>query len=54
VAVLVDAELFNRIRRMQDRFDALSARIVESFAAVPVDEGMAMIDAAVAEDRKQR
>ena len=27
VAALVDAELFARIRRMQERFDSLSARI---------------------------
>ena len=54
VAALVDAELFARIRRMRERFDALSERIAEAYAAVPADEGMAEIDAAVAAERKQR
>ena len=51
VAALVDAELFARIRRMRDRFDTLSSRIVESYAEVPVEEGLAEIDALVAEER---
>jgi prevent-host-death family protein len=51
VAALVDAELFARIRRMRDRFDALSARIAEAYAEVPIDEGLAEIDAAVATER---
>ena len=53
VAALVDAELFGRIRRMQERFDALSARVAESFAEVPVDQGLSEIDAAVAELRRR-
>lgn len=51
VAALIDARLFGRIRRMQDRFDALAARMADSFAAIPVDEGLAEIDAVVAEER---
>ena len=54
VAALVDAELFARIRRMRDRFDALSGRVAEASAEVPGEEGMAEIDAAVAAERKQR
>jgi prevent-host-death family protein len=54
VAALVDAELFARIRRMQERFDALSGRIAESYAKVPAEEGLAEIDAAVAAARKRR
>ncbi len=54
VAVLVDAELFARIQRMRDRFDALSARIAEAYANVPVEEGLAEIDAIVARERKGR
>jgi prevent-host-death family protein len=54
VAALVDAELFARIRRMRDRFDALSTRIAEAYAEVPAEEGIAEIDAAVAEERKGR
>ncbi len=54
VAVLVDAELFARIRRMRERFDALSSRIAEAYADVPVEQGMAEIDAAVARERQPR
>jgi len=54
VAALVDAELFARIRRMQERFDALSGRISESYAGVPVKEGQAEIDAAVGAEQKSR
>jgi prevent-host-death family protein len=53
VAALVDAELFARIRRMRDRFDALSSRIAESYANVPAEKGMAEIDAAVARERRR-
>ncbi|CBW77322.1 unnamed protein product (plasmid) [Mycetohabitans rhizoxinica HKI 454] len=38
---------------MQDRFDALSSRIAEAYAGVPVQEGQAEIDAAVAAERKR-
>ena len=51
VAALVDAELFARIQRMRDRFDALSQRIAEAYAPVPVEEGLAEIDSIV---RRQR
>jgi prevent-host-death family protein len=51
VAALVDAELFARIRRMRDRFDALSNRIAEAYAEVPVEEGLAEIDSMVARER---
>lgn len=54
VAVLIDAELFARIRRLRERFDALSERIATAYAEVPEDEGMAEIDAAVAEERQSR
>ena len=53
VAALVDAELFARIRRMRDRFDALSQRIAEAYADLPAEEGMAEIEAAVREARKR-
>ena len=54
VAALVDAELFARIRRMRERFDALSDRISQASQEGPVDEGRAEIDSAVASGRKQR
>lgn len=51
VAALVDAELFGRIRRMRDRFDELTQRISDAYAAVPEASGMAEIDALVSEER---
>lgn len=51
VAALVDARLFERIRRMQGRFDALCQRIEAGFAGVSEAEGIAQIDAAVAKER---
>lgn len=54
VAALVDAELFARIRRMRERFDALSDRIAAAYADVPMEQGLAEIDAAVAAERKPR
>lgn len=54
VAALVDAELFARIRRMRERFDALSDRIAQAYAEVPAEEGLAEIDSAVAAARKPR
>ena len=53
VAALVDAELFARIRRLRERFDALSNRIAESHAGTLAEDGMAEIDALVADLRKQ-
>lgn len=52
VAALIDARLFERIRRMQGRFDTLCQRIEEGFSSVPEAEGMADIDAALAAERR--
>jgi len=54
VAALVDAQLFARIRRMQARFDALCQRIEAGFADTPEAEGLAEIDAVVADTRAGR
>ena len=51
VAALIDAQLFLRIQGMRERFDALSRRIALDYADIPVDEGNAEIDAAVAAER---
>jgi prevent-host-death family protein len=51
VAALVDADLFARIRRMREEFDALSSDIAAAYADVPPEDGMAEIDAVVAEHR---
>ena len=53
VAALVDAELFARIRRMREQFDALSGRIAKAYADVPAYEGLAEIDAAVKRVRRR-
>ena len=52
VAALIDARLFERIRRMQDRFDALCQRIEAGYASVQEAEGMAEIEAAVQQERR--
>ena len=54
VAALVDAELFRRIQHMRERFDALCGRIAQAYAGVPMEEGMAEINAAVVAERKRR
>lgn len=46
VAALVDARLFERIRRMQQRFDELAERLAAGYAGVPEGEGQAEIDRA--------
>ena len=51
VAALVDARLFERIRRMQERFDRLSQRIEKGFSGTPEADGLQEIDDAVARDR---
>lgn len=51
VAALVDARLFERIRRMQERFDALCQRIESGFDGIPEADGLAEIEAAVAQER---
>jgi prevent-host-death family protein len=53
VAALVDAALFERIRRMQARFDALCQRIESGFASVPEASCLAEIDAAVTVERSR-
>jgi prevent-host-death family protein len=52
VAALVDAELFARIRRMQERFDALTQRIAGAYEEVPAEKGLKEIDAAVRRARR--
>lgn len=51
VAALVDAQLFDRIRRFKDRFDTLSQRIAEAYENVPQEKGMDEIDAIVSDIR---
>lgn len=53
VAALVDAALFERIRAMQDRFNALCDRIAKGYEGIPEEQGLAEIDAAVSAVRKE-
>jgi len=46
-----EADMNAKIRKAQERFDELCARIAENYAEVPMEEGMAEIDALVAEER---
>ncbi|QOJ08409.1 hypothetical protein [Nitrosomonas sp. H1_AOB3] len=50
---LVNAEMFACILRIRERFDTPSKRIAESYADIPVEEGLTEIDAVVAAERKQ-
>ena len=54
VAALIDARLFERIRRMQARFDALSSRIEQGFAGTSEDEGLMEIQQAILDARVDR
>lgn len=53
VAALIDARLFERIRRMQERFDALCDRLEQSYAGVPEDVALAEIERATALARRE-
>jgi prevent-host-death family protein len=51
VAALVNADMFERINRMRERFDELTGKIADAFRDIPEEEGTALIDAAVARER---
>lgn len=51
VAALVDAQLFDRIRRFKERFDTLSQQITDAYVGVPEQEGLDEIDAIVSDIR---
>jgi prevent-host-death family protein len=53
VAALIDAKLFQRIRLMQERFDALSDRLSATYDGVPEDVAMAEIEQATAQARRE-
>ena len=54
VAALVDARLFERIRKMEARFNELSQRLESGYRDVSEAEGLAEIDNLVAEGRRQK
>ncbi len=51
VAALIDARLFERIRKMQDRFDSLASRLAKAYEGIPEDEGLAEIERTVQQER---
>ena len=53
VAALIDARLFERIRRMQDRFDVLCDRLEQSYAGVPEEAALAEIEQATTRARRE-
>ena len=54
VAALVDAQLFDRIRRFKNKFDALSQQIADVYAVIPEEEGFSEIDAFVSDTRHSK
>ena len=53
VAALIDARLFERIRRMQERFDALCDRLEQTYADVPEEVALAEIEGATTRARTE-
>lgn len=53
VAALIDARLFERIRRMQARFDALAGRLEAGYSSVPEAEGLSEIEQAIRDERSK-
>ena len=52
IAALVDAPLFERIRRFRSRFDKLSQQIADAYVNVPQQEGIDEIDTIIADIRR--
>lgn len=52
VAALVDVALFERIRRMQDRFDALSDRLAKAYEGLEEVTGIAEVERTAAKARR--
>jgi len=53
VAALIDARLFERIRRMQERFDALCDRLEQAYTGVPEAKALAEIERATTRARAE-
>ena len=53
VAALIDAQLFERIRQMQERFDELSTRMAAAFANIPEERGITEINRVSAQVRAE-
>jgi prevent-host-death family protein len=53
VAALIDAKLFERIQRKQERFDALCDRLATTYDGVPEDAALAEIERATSLARRE-
>ncbi len=52
VAALVDMQLFERIRKLDEEFEQMSAELAQAFADLPAEEGRVLVDKAVRAARK--
>lgn len=53
VAALIDAKLFQRIRQMQERFDALCDRLASSYDGIPASVAEAEVERATSQARRE-
>ena len=53
VAAIVDIDLFERIRRLDEEFATLTREIGDAFAGVPPEEGAKLVDQAVKAARRK-
>lgn len=54
VAALIDMELLERVRKLDEEFAVILDEIADAFAGVPEKEGTALVDEAVQVARKPR
>lgn len=52
VAAMIDMNLYERIRLMDEDFSAMADELAQAFASIPEAEGQAMLDEAVRAARK--
>ncbi len=53
VAAIVDIDLFERIRRLDEEFETLMRQIVDAFADVEPGKGVKLVDEAVTAARRK-
>jgi antitoxin (DNA-binding transcriptional repressor) of toxin-antitoxin stability system len=54
VAALVDVALFERLRKLDEEFDALTAELAQAFAGRPAGEAEQLVGEAVRAARRKR
>ena len=54
VAALIDVETFDRIRKLDEQFERLSAELAKAFESVPEAEGTKVLTDAVKAARKKK